>query len=136
MSDDNFVAGLVSRLREAGASFSVEPAGKLRVRPWRSLPAEDRQAVRANRTEIIALLEAQKREAERAPSARPAPQVKPTPEVYAYGQRVTEYDVMQALTALGDEVLAGYRAGRMTKREAYGIARLRLKQLKELRRAW
>lgn len=128
MSGQNFVVALVLRLREAGVVLSLD-GNKLRVRPWRSLASEDRKAVRANQTEIIAYLRAEPLRVETLPAKLP---VEETPEVYVGRQRVTERDVVEALTALGDEVVADYRAGRMTKREAYAIARNRLKQLREL----
>lgn len=56
----------------------------------------------------------------------------PTPEVWAYGVRITEAHVTTALTALGDHMLAAYASGRLTKLEAYDIARRRERQAQEL----
>ncbi len=61
--------------------------------------------------------------------AIPTPvRIEPTPEVYAYGHRVTEEDVRYALRCMGDEVLADYDAGRLSKFEAYQMTRRGLRQ--------
>jgi hypothetical protein len=123
-------ADILASLRERGVTVVLE-AGKLRIRPWVSLPADERRDAQKHWKEIIALLQA---EAEPAPAPQPKLAPEPVPEVYAYGHRVTEQDVTEALMSLGDEVVGDYRAGRMTKREAYDIARHRLRQYRELSR--
>jgi hypothetical protein len=63
-----------------------------------------------------------------APPERPAP-----PGESAYGRRVTEADVTEALAALGDETLSAYRAGDLSILEAYRLAQSRMKTSAELR---
>ena len=60
----------------------------------------------------------------------------PEPEVYACGRRVTEADVFEALGMLGDETVADYRAGRLSKAHAYDIARRWLREFAQLRRGF
>lgn len=125
-------ADILTSLRERGITVALE-GGKLRVRPWVSLPPDLRNAVQKCWKEIIALLQA---EAKPEPlPVKPKPRPESEPEVYAYGQRVTESDVLEALASLGDEAVSDYRAGRMPKSQAYEVARLRLRQVREIRRA-
>jgi hypothetical protein len=49
------------------------------------------------------------------------------PELFVNGRRVTEPDVIEALSMLGDEEVQAYREGRLPKREAYRIAYHRLR---------
>lgn len=66
----------------------------------------------------------------------PREPVRPAPEetklecfVRPDGRRVTEADVIEALSMLGDEQVEAYREGRLPKVEAYRIARDRLRPL-------
>ena len=45
------------------------------------------------------------------------------------GRRITEADVIQALSMLGDEEVQAYREGRLAKTKAYAIARHRLRMI-------
>jgi hypothetical protein len=68
--------------------------------------------------------------------AAPAPKLaapKPEPELFVYGHRITEADVLEALRMLGDDALADYAAGRWAKATAYEIARDRERQRREWR---
>jgi hypothetical protein len=59
-----------------------------------------------------------------------APQVsEAVPELFVSGHRVTETDVIEALSMLGDEEVQAYREGRRPKAEAYHIAYRRLRTL-------
>ena len=51
------------------------------------------------------------------------------PELFVSGRRVTEADVIEALSMLGDEQVQAYREGRLSKAKAYGIARDRLRTI-------
>lgn len=137
-------AEILVSLRERGVNVSLE-GGKFRARPWVSLPPDLRNAVQKHWKDIIALLQAEggpplRRSDQQEPlvgpgRAEPKPKPQPEPEVYAYGQRVTELDVLDALTSLGDEAVADYREGRTSKSQAYEIARLRLRQMRQIGRA-
>jgi hypothetical protein len=56
----------------------------------------------------------------------------PVPELYVRGRRVTEADVMRALSMLGDEMVEAYRNGRLSKTDAYRIARNRLRTIAQM----
>jgi hypothetical protein len=64
--------------------------------------------------------------------AAAAAEPEPEPELWARGERVTEPLVVECLKALGDSHLADYRAGRLPKADAYGMARAWLRQQGEL----
>jgi len=69
-----------------------------------------------------------------ADTAKPATAPpEPDPIVYVGKVRVTLRDVHDALEALGDEVLADFHAGRMSKAKAYDIARMRLCAFHQMR---
>ena len=57
------------------------------------------------------------------------------PELFVRGRRVTEADVIDALTMLGDEEVQAYHEGRLPKAEAYRIAHHRLRTLARMT-AW
>ena len=57
------------------------------------------------------------------------------PELFVRGRRVTEADVIDALSMLGDEQVQAYHEGRLPKAEAYRIAHQRLRTLARLT-AW
>jgi hypothetical protein len=124
VTENTLVAEIVARLRRNGAVFTLE-GKRLRVRPWRSLPAEDRRAVQDGWKSIVAFL--------RAERAEPAPAPAPEPEPEAEGPSVAECDVLETLAGLGDETLALYQSGRLSRREAEYMARNRLRQRKEFR---
>lgn len=129
--DDLAVArDLISTLRDRGVSFVLEGERKLRVKPWRSLPAEDRADVKRHRDGILAALRAEQMPVPVAPPPPPPPP--PDPVVRVNGRRITELDVRRALLALGDEEFARYESGDMSKAEAYEIAALRERQFREL----
>jgi hypothetical protein len=44
------------------------------------------------------------------------------PELYIYGVRVREADVIESLKDLGDQALADYRSGKLSRQEAYRAA--------------
>lgn len=52
-----------------------------------------------------------------------------TPELFVRGRRVTEADVIEALSMLGDEEVQAYHEGRLPKAKAYRIAQDRLRTL-------
>jgi hypothetical protein len=56
------------------------------------------------------------------PVAAPEPQ-EPEPELFVRGRRVTDADVREMLRRLGDEELASYDRGTMSKREAFERAK-------------
>ena len=124
VAENTLAAATVARLRRNGAVFTLE-GKRLRVRPWRSLPAEDRRAVQDQWRAIVAFLRAERAE----PAPAPAPEPEPEPE----GPPVAEHDVLEALAGLGDETLARYQSGRLSKAEAYEMTRNWLRQRKELR---
>ena len=64
---------------------------------------------------------------EQAPARPPASDA--APELFVSGRRVTEADVIDALSMLGDEEVQAYREGRLPKAEAYRIAHHRLRTL-------
>jgi len=64
---------------------------------------------------------------EQAPADPPASD--PAPELFVRGRRVTEADVIDALSMLGDEQVHAYREGHLSKAEAYRIAQHRLRTL-------
>ena len=57
------------------------------------------------------------------------------PELFVRGRRVTEADVIEALSMLGDEEVQAYHEGRLPKAEAYRIAHHRLRTLARMT-AW
>jgi hypothetical protein len=63
----------------------------------------------------------------------PAPTRPPdaAPELFVGGRRVTEAEVIDALSMLGDEEVQAYREGRLLKTKAYRIAYDRLRTLAE-----
>ena len=65
--------------------------------------------------------------------AAPKPEPESAPELFVYGHRVTEADVLEALRMLGDDAPADYAAGRLSKATAYEIARDRERQRREWR---
>ena len=123
--------GITFRLR--GTRLSVIPAKR-----YHDLSDEDRTAIRKLRPAIKALasdglLPALSDPQAEAPPVREAQRKEePTPELWAYRVRITEAHVTTALTALGDDMLAAYASGRLTKLEAYDIARRRERQAQEL----
>jgi hypothetical protein len=66
-----------------------------------------------------------------APKPEAAPE--PEPELFVYGHRITEANVLEALRMRGDDALADYAAGRWSKATAYEIARDRERQRREWR---
>lgn len=60
--------------------------------------------------------------------ARPS-ELDAEPELFVHGRRVTEADVIEALSMLGDEQVQAYHEGRLPKAEAYRIAHYRLRTL-------
>lgn len=121
---------LVAVLRERGVQLTLAGERQLRAKPWRALGPELRHDIQRNRDEIIAVLKAE--QAPAPPVNTPPPPPEPEPVVFAYGHRITERDVHAALRALGDDALADYDAGRITKAEVYEIARLRECQFRQL----
>lgn len=121
----------IASVRLTGVVFRMSSPNKLTAQPWARLSDADRAFLRANREEIKVRVRVG------LPGlsipSRPIAVVKtePEPEVYAYGHRITEADVLDALRCLGDEPLDDYRASRMSKVTAYGIARQREQQLCE-----
>ena len=71
--------------------------------------------------------------AKAAPAPKPEPAPTAEPELFVYGHRVTEADVLAALRMLGDDALADYAAERLSKATAYEIARDRERQRREWR---
>ena len=67
------------------------------------------------------------------PPREPEPARPPTsdaaPALFVRGRRVTEADVIDALSMLGDEEVQAYHEGRRPKAEAYRIAHHRLRRL-------
>jgi hypothetical protein len=66
-----------------------------------------------------------------APALPEAPNA--TPELFVGGRRVTEADVIDALSMLGDEDVQAYREGRLPKEKAYRIAQDRLRTIARMR---
>jgi hypothetical protein len=62
-----------------------------------------------------------------APAHRETPNT--APEFFVSGRRVTEADVIEALSMLGDEDVQAYRDGRFPKERAYRIVRNRLRTI-------
>jgi hypothetical protein len=110
----------------------VQPAAA-----YQQLSEADRALIREHRADLKSIVECMMlwlpRPHEHSTDVVEAEPEEPEPEVYAYSHRVTSRDVDEALQALGDEAVADYRAGRIPKVKAYGIARRRLRQLRELR---
>jgi hypothetical protein len=121
--------GITFRLR--GTRLSVIPAKR-----YHELSDEDRTSIRKLRPAIKTLaagglLPAVSDPQTEAPPVREAQRKEePTPEVWAYGVRITEAHVTTVLTSLG--MLEAYASGRLTKLEAYDMARRRERQAQEL----
>jgi hypothetical protein len=54
------------------------------------------------------------------------------PQVYIYGRRVTERDVIAQLEDLGGDALADYRTGKLPRDEAYRMTAAFIRQLWEM----
>lgn len=54
----------------------------------------------------------------------------PMPEVLAGGHRITEQDVKQCLRSLGDDEVARYERGELSKEEAFEMTRVWMKNAK------
>lgn len=132
---------LLTALAQRGIDIYLV-GNRLRVSDWLALTPEEQSFIRANRAEVKRALQDGYRPQEPVPvpvpqlpepepqAAEPVPQ-EPPPVVYAHGRRITENDVASAVHDLGDQVEADYREGRMSKVEAYDIARRRLLTLLE-----
>lgn len=133
----------VRRLQARSVSLLVKN-GRLRMKPpsaYRELSDEELLVLRHHRAEITALVASGLvpspsppivSEPTPEPPSETTPVPEPEPEVYVYGIRVREEDVLASLRSLGDEVLASYRSGELAKSKAYDVARRRLRQLMEL----
>ena len=66
------------------------------------------------------------------PPAASAEQEEPEPEVWVYGQRVTEADVDECFSRLDEKTQRDRERGWITKREAYQMTRAWLRQQQEL----
>ena len=122
------------RLAAQGVSFKVRN-NRLWVQPekaYKKLPDEDRAFIRRHRTELKLIAEFGVLDVPKDRAKRKHTPEESEPEVYAYGRRITERDVIDALKVLGDDALAAYKAGHMTKANAYEMARHRLRQTTEL----
>ncbi len=135
---------LLDSLAERGIEVCLV-RNRLRVSDWLALTPEEQSFIRANRAEVKRTLQDGYRpqepvsepQTESVPVSEPqAPEPQatppePPPVVYAHGRRITEADVLSAVHDLGDQVEADYREGRMSKVQAYDIARRRLLALLE-----
>lgn len=129
----------IEAVRRAGVVFRMSTPNKMTAQPWSLLTEGDKAFLRANRAAAknrvrAGLPELMPLQTDVAPQHRSTvqPIVEREPELYAYGRRVTESDVLEALRNLGDEALADYASGRMPKAKAYEIAHRRECQLREL----
>ncbi len=132
----------IARLRERGITITLRN-NRLWVRPahiYAELSEAEKTTLREHREEIKALVRADLTDEPESPPPPPAPPRKkhphedePTPVVFAYGHQVTKHDVRDALYCLGDAAVADYDSGRMSKAEAYEIARRRLREYQQIR---
>jgi hypothetical protein len=140
------VRDVLARVRSLGAQLELRPSGgndadegeRLFLEPARAyaqLTDSERATLHEHRETIKALLRDGCSPIEPEPvAATPstAPVAEPTPVLYAYGVLVTAEHVLDALRSLGDDVLARYVSGRLSKREAYSMAQRGLRQTFEL----
>jgi hypothetical protein len=138
----NRAADFVNRLRERGVTVSVQ-RDRVVLSPrsaYKHLSPEERTVLRLHRADIINLIRSagpfvqpSMATATLAPeAARPAASVlrsEPLPVVYALGRRIREHEVREALANYGDETLADYDAGRISKADAYELTRYALCEL-------
>lgn len=136
----DFVTGLAAQ----GVTLAVRN-GRLWVLPataFSGLTTAQKEFIRDHREELKTLARAgglppvhsaARAELKPARPARrrlPAASTEPEPVVFAWrGRRVTEDDVVECLTGLGDRALADYRSGELSKREAFDMARAWLREI-------
>ena len=121
---DQLAIDFTARLAANGVTLKVRNnrLWLLPGRAYKDLSDEDRAFLRHHRAELKLIAERGVPVAK--VSSKPAPKPEePEPEVYAYNHHITSHDVNEAMEALGDDALADYRAGRITKVEAYEMAR-------------
>jgi hypothetical protein len=118
---------VLARVQALGARLvRVGTPPRLAIRPAsaRALLTDDERAVlRRHTSELLAPITAPRG----APA--PAPPVEPTPVIVVGRRQITERDVEHACRMLGDAVLADYRAGRITKADAFAMTARGLTQL-------
>jgi hypothetical protein len=135
-----FATDWIAGLRARGAKVT-RGKGKRGPRASVKLTPQEEDTLRTHREAIKAVLA---REGKAGPSAtrsaqlvgRPEPPEKPqepTPVVVVDRYRITEDDVVNVLTGEGNDALADYRNGRMSKADAYERARCWFRQLGTLR---
>jgi hypothetical protein len=150
------VIDFVADLTERGMWFSVRGPNqdKLWVHPrslYRELSREHRDFIRDHRGDLLDIASAVQRHREDIATGEPRPVaspdsslsvfrtptpiVEPDPEVFAYGYRIREVDVREAMRAMGDEMLDDYVSGRISKATAYQMAARGLRQSMEMKRA-
>lgn len=132
----DFIAALATR----GLSFRLRD-NRLWLWPTKGyalLTAEERKTMTRLRPALKAIVRdgllPVVSDSQTEPPAQPVAQrkVEPTPEVWARGVRITEDHVTTVLSSLGDHMLAAYKAGRLSKLEAFELARLRELHAQEL----
>ena len=117
---------LFLRLREHGVHFYLSGGGDLRYKGVTS--PEDHAALRQHRDAIAGFI---RNGVPNPPAPAPEPEPEPEPVLYAYGRRITARDVTDALVSLGDQAVADYATGTMTKARAYEIAQRRVQHQME-----
>lgn len=143
----------LTQKRQAGVRFALAGKNKLTAQPWSALSDADRVFLREHRETIKSLVRAGLPPLPVAPPVQPPPQPEPSgmttsvisvdegepsgstsdcPVLFAYGIRITESHVRQALKGFHDDALSDYLDGRTSKREAYRIAQNWVRQVIEL----
>jgi hypothetical protein len=119
--DRAFVDSLAARPKPVTVSVR---GNALKFRPY-LLTDADRAFVRQHRESLKALIRSGYTPAIKQPAPAPPPtKPDPVPTIFVGGKQVTEVMVMEALSRLGDERLADYLLGRISKSDAYAQTRI------------
>ena len=131
--DGESASSLYARLKTEGVAFSITTTGRLRLAPWKFLPEDDQRAVHRVWGDLLAIVRDEKavsrapQTPDLAPVTVPPPSLpEPTRQnvVRVRGYKphtVDERDVLEAVADLGDEMVADYRNGKLSKARAYAM---------------
>lgn len=128
----NKAGGRCARVAATGRSFCAQHEPDLHASPPRSEDVVPERAIPEGTPPMTARdVASPTPPREEAPACAEASDA--APELFVEGHRVTEADVIEALSMLGDERVQAYREGRLPKAEAYGLARNRLRAIGQMR---
>lgn len=142
----NPAADLVNRLHARGVTVAIRGKKVVLSPPtaYKHLSDDERTTLRLHRADIKEFIRAAGPHVqlttvttELAPQAatptKPTRRAEPEPVVYVGRHRIAEHDVRESLRNFGDDTLADYIAGRLSKADAYEMTRCGLREMEQRR---